>query len=170
MKNASPFRWRTAANCEVPDAGQKAAKKMRDLAPWIMLLAFLTVSIGSLLAGLKGWHNKAQILLGLCGASAFGLDLYDRALRRQVGYPLHNYALSDLKFMLAGILVGIFVTLWLEGSLNVFTFLKERQNANRETGDSLSPFFHARLPRSPSLYGTTTGRVLKLSVVLMQVG
>lgn len=103
---------------------------MRHLAPWIGLLAFLLASIGLLSAGLRDWRHKAQILLGLCGTSAFGLDLYDRALRRQVGYRLRNYALSDLKFMLAGILVGIFVTLWLEGSLNVFTFLKERRARN----------------------------------------
>jgi hypothetical protein len=92
---------------------------MRYLEPLVGFLAFLWLSIGSLLSarGIRDWQQKAQILLGLSGMSLFGLILYER-------YSLSTHAFYSLKALLAGIAIGIFVTLWLEGSLNVLIRLK----------------------------------------------
>jgi hypothetical protein len=95
---------------------------MRYLEPLIGFLAFLWLSIGSLLAGrrLRDWQQKAQTLLGLTGMSFFGLILYGVVHTEEVRNSLHAHAFNLFKTFLAGMSIGIFVTLWLEGSLNVF--------------------------------------------------
>src|SRR5260370_30867344 len=94
---------------------------MRYLEPLVGFLAFLWFSIAALLAGrgLRDWQQKAQILLGLSGMSLFGLILYGQ-------YSLGPHAFYFLKALLGGIVIGIFVTLWLEGSLNILTGLNKR--------------------------------------------
>ena len=94
---------------------------MRYLEPLIGFLASLWFLIASLLAARsrRGWQQKAEILLGISGISGFGLILYGQ-------YSLRTHALYSLKALLGGISIGIFVTLWLEGSLNLLTRLKSR--------------------------------------------
>lgn len=91
---------------------------MRYVEPLVGFLAFLWVSIGSLLANrrLRDWRHKAQMLLGLAGMSLFGLILYTEQIRYSA--PVHGFYFA--KGTLAGMSIGIFATLWLEGSLNPF--------------------------------------------------
>jgi len=93
---------------------------MRFLEPLIGFLAFLWLLIGSLLAGryLRDWQHKAQSLLGLSGMAFFGLILYGVVRTEEARYYARLFSFS--KTFLAGISIGIFVTLWLEGSFNVF--------------------------------------------------
>jgi hypothetical protein len=86
---------------------------MRYLEPSIGLLCFLWITIGALLAGrgTRNWQLKAQALMGLSGMSFFGLVLYVRwSPRGNVFYTGRG--------LLGGIVLGIFVTLFLEGSWN----------------------------------------------------
>jgi|SRR5579859_3666252 len=100
---------------------------MRYVEPLVGLLAFLWFLAGSLLVARRHgtWQEKAQILLGLCGTILFALILY--------GEQPRTHEFKGLKMLLAGMTNGIFVTLWLEGSLNVLTRLKSRESKrNRE--------------------------------------
>ena len=102
---------------------------MRYVEPLVGFIAFLWFLIGSLLAARNplDWRPKAQILLGFSGAALFGLILYER-------YTLGIHAFVSLKALLAGIAIGIFVTLWLEGSLDVLNRLKRRVPGGTRTG------------------------------------
>ena len=89
---------------------------LRYLLPLIGVLCFLWISLASLYPKgslRKEWQHKAEMLLGLCGMAFLGLRLY--------GVARHN--LHDLRFIrgsLAGLTLGIFVTLFLEGSFRPF--------------------------------------------------
>ena len=91
---------------------------MRYLEPVIGCLAFLWFLIGSLLAGRgrRDWQRKAEALLGLCGMSFFGVILYEELHPHS---PLARI-LQLFRHYLTGIAIGIVITLWLEGSFNVF--------------------------------------------------
>lgn len=97
----------------------------------IGFLAFLWYSIGSLLAdrGHRDWRRKAETLLGVSGMSLFGLILYTEEVRHSL--PAHGFYV--VKGSLAGISIGIFITLWLEGSLNLI-----RRWKTGKTGRSLT--------------------------------
>lgn len=99
---------------------------MRYVEPLAGLLASLWFLVGSLpVARSHGtWQEKAQILLGLCGTILFALMLY--------GEQPRTHEFKGLKMVLAGMTIGIFVTLWLEGSLDVLTRLKSRRSKDRE--------------------------------------
>lgn len=76
-------------------------------------------SVGSLFSGrnLRDWQQKAQMLLGLSGMSFFGLLLYEVAQLRSSAL---THALHLARIFCGGMALGIFVTLCLEGSINVF--------------------------------------------------
>jgi hypothetical protein len=86
---------------------------MRYLEPSIGLLAFVIFTIGCTAAPKerRGWQWKAEIFLGLSGMALFGLRLYELHSRSKGAFALFNG-------LLAGISIGIFVTLLLEGTLN----------------------------------------------------
>jgi hypothetical protein len=90
--------------------------EMRYLEPLIGFLAFLWFLIACLLQGrgLRDWQHRAQALLGLSGMSLFGLILYGMVHAEQ-----STYSFRAPKMLLGGIAIGIFVTLWLEGSMNI---------------------------------------------------
>jgi hypothetical protein len=96
---------------------------MRYIEPSIGFLCFLWVTIAAPLAGsgLRTWQAKIEALLGLSGMSFFGLILYLRWSART------NFFSG--KGFLAGMVFGLFVSLWLEGSWNVFKkFAKKSQD------------------------------------------
>ena len=94
-------------------------KTLQYIGPAIGLLAFVWFAVGSLFSGrsLRDWQQKAQMLLGLSGMSFFGLLLYEVAQLRSSAL---THALHLARIFLGGMAFGIFVTLCLEGSLNVF--------------------------------------------------
>src|SRR5436309_2533108 len=103
------------------------AMKMRYLEPSIGLLCFLWLTIGALLAGrgFRKWQPKAEALMGLSGMSFCGLILFLRWSPQTTAFYLE-------KGFLAGMTIGIFVTLWLEGSWNVLKkFGKRGQSGTR---------------------------------------
>ena len=93
---------------------------MRYVEPLAGFLAFLWFAIDSLLGGRgrRDWEQKAQVLLGLSGMALFGLVLYGR-------YSAGPQRFYFLKGFLGGLSVGIFITLWLEGSLNLLARLQK---------------------------------------------
>jgi hypothetical protein len=88
---------------------------MRYLGPVIALLCFLWYTIGALLEGrgLRNWQTKAEVLEGLSGMSFCGLVIYRWSSRMSI------LKFAGLEGFLVGITLGIFVTLWLEGSANI---------------------------------------------------
>jgi hypothetical protein len=96
---------------------------MRYLEPLLAFVALLWLLMHSLLTtrAEREWQQKAEIILALCGLSLFGLIIYER-------YSSSTHAFYTLKGFLGGISVGVFVTLWLEGSLNLLTRLKSRES------------------------------------------
>jgi len=98
------------------------------------LLAFLWFSVTSFAVdpgGRRRWQRSAQILLGLSGMAFFGLILYSRC---SVGAK----AFTSLKAALAGVSIGIFIALWIEGSMNPLKARKPRKNGPSMTGNSHS--------------------------------
>jgi hypothetical protein len=102
---------------------------MRYVEPLVGFVAFLLFLIGSILASrsTRDWTLKAEILLGLSGAASFGLILYER-----YSSGIHHFVF--LKALLGGIAIGVFVTLWLGGSLNVLNRLKRGVPGGTRTG------------------------------------
>jgi len=98
---------------------------MRYLEPLIGFLACLWFLMGTLLEGksLRVWQQKAQALLGLSGILFFGFLLYDAS---QEGHVRYLRLFSWSKAFLAGVSIGIFITLWLEGSLNLLKVVRQR--------------------------------------------
>ena len=100
---------------------------MRYIEPSIGFLCSLWVAIAAPLAGsgLRTWQSKIEVLLGLSGMSFFGLVLYLRWSSRT------NF--FSEKGFLAGMAFGLFVSLWLEGSWNLFKkFAKKSQDRSGE--------------------------------------
>lgn len=95
---------------------------MRYLEPLVGILCSVLFLIGALVGG-RGWQRRAEVLLGLSGMSMFGLILYG-----VVDTEVHYFPWSLVKQLLAGVSIGIFVTLWLEGSANVFKRCRRRRN------------------------------------------
>ena len=87
--------------------------------PLIGLLAFLCF-LATLFSEreVRDWQRKAKKLLGLSGVLFCGSLLYGVAYgaERRPSVLIHELRLA--RAFLVGILLGIFVTLWLEGSLN----------------------------------------------------
>jgi hypothetical protein len=112
----------------------KRKGKMRYFEPLIGILACLWFFVASLLAGRshRDWQHKAQALLGLFGILLFGLMLYEEVHTGSVRYLR---LLSWSKAFLAGLLLGMFVTLWLEGSLNLVNEFR-RRSRDGPTSDS----------------------------------
>lgn len=110
---------------------------MRYIEPLLGVLAFLWFFLGSLLARnrLRDWRHTSQVLLGLSGMSLFGLMLYEAAHTAELR---HVRIIVWAKAFLAGISIGIFVTLWLEGSLNLFKTARGR-NRHPVKSDSSRP-------------------------------
>lgn len=100
----------------------KVTKRMQYLALLIGLLALLWFSIGALFSGrsLRDWQQKAQLLFGISGMSFFGLFLYAMARSEELRSSALSHALHLARIFFGGMSTGIFVTLWLEGSANVF--------------------------------------------------
>jgi hypothetical protein len=98
---------------------------MRYIEPLIGFLAFLWLLTASVVAdrSLREWQHKAEALLGLSGMALFGLILYEAVY---VGEVRHPRVFIWCKALLGGISIGIFVTLWMEGSLNVFKKARQR--------------------------------------------
>jgi hypothetical protein len=98
---------------------------MRYIEPLVGFGFFLWFTLASWLAArsLRKWQERAQIILGLSGMALFGLRFY--------GESLYSNTFNLLKVFLAGITLGIFITLWLEGSLNVLSRLKRRDGTAR---------------------------------------
>lgn len=88
---------------------------LRYLVPLVGVLGFLGLSMASLYPKprLREWQHKAEMLLGLFGMAFFGLFLYGVARRN-----LHYWRFT--RGFLGGVVVGIFVTLLLEGSFRPF--------------------------------------------------
>lgn len=86
---------------------------MRYIEPLIGFLACSWFLLGSWLAArsLRDWRQKAEILLGLHGMAFFLLRLYGQYSR--------SNAFHGTIAWLGGTAIGIFITLWLEGSLNI---------------------------------------------------
>jgi hypothetical protein len=86
---------------------------MRYIEPLVGFVVFFLFMIGCLAAPKerRGWQWKAEALLGLSGMALFGLRLYGR-------YSHSKNAFTLFEGLLAGISIGIFVTLLLEGSMN----------------------------------------------------
>ena len=106
---------------------------MRYIEPLLGFLAFLWFLMASLLAFRRhrDWRGKAQILLGLCGLAFFGLILNGRFPSRT---HIFERTFERLETLFAGISLGVFVTLWLEGCLNILARIKgrgPRPNQNR---------------------------------------
>ena len=100
--------------------------KIRYLEPLIGFLAFWWFLLASLLEGrsLRDWQHRAQALLGLSGTLLFGLILYV-----MVHTERGTYSFRIPKALLGGIASGIFVTLWLEGSMNILNKVGKRGHA-----------------------------------------
>ncbi len=88
---------------------------MQYIEPVVGLVAFLSILVGSFLVARRvgTWQAKARVLMSLCGTILFALILYGEQPRA------HEF--RGPKMLLAGMTIGIFVALWLEGSLNVMT-------------------------------------------------
>jgi hypothetical protein len=82
--------------------------------PSIGLLAFLLFLTATLVDGRRHptWQHRAEALLGLSGTLFCVLVLVHNHART----PLYLDPLSLVRAFLAGASVGIFLTLWLEGS------------------------------------------------------
>jgi hypothetical protein len=98
------------------------------LEPLIGLLCFLWLMIGALLAsrGSPNWQPKGEAFLGLSGTLFCGLVLYLRLSSRANAFYIE-------KGFLAGMTIGIFVTLWLEGSWNLLKKLGKRRQPDAGT-------------------------------------
>jgi len=84
---------------------------MRYIEPIIGILAFLWVLLAAILPkGRRSWQQSAEIVMALAGMALFGLVLYGR-------FAGSVRLFVFVKGLLAGISIGVFVTLWLEGSL-----------------------------------------------------
>ena len=91
---------------------------LRYLVPLMGVLGGLWLSIASLYPrwSLREWQRKAEMLLGLSGMAFFGLLLYGTARSQEPRPSLLIHELRLLRELLAGVFLGIFVTLFLEGS------------------------------------------------------
>ena len=102
---------------------------MRYILPGMGLLGFLWFTIGSLLEGrgLRRWQRRAAVLLGLSGMSFCAVLICLWYSRTQAFYTekgssagMMVRALGGMTSgLLAGITIGLFVALWLEGTCNV---------------------------------------------------
>jgi hypothetical protein len=95
---------------------------MRYLEPSIGFLCFLWLTVAAMWAAkrFRTWQAKAESLMGLSGMSFFGLVTYGRWTSR----PAHEFLGEE--GLLAGIIIGIFVILWLEGSWNLLKRFRSR--------------------------------------------
>ena len=95
---------------------------LRYLGPLIGLLCGLWLSIAALYPrwSLRKWQQKAEMLLGLSWMSFFGSFLYGvaRSQDPRAFVLLHDLRLA--RMLLGGFVIGIFVTLVLEGSFRPF--------------------------------------------------
>ena len=97
-------------------------KTIQYLLPVVGLLAFLWICVAALYPrpSLRRWQQKAQMLLGLSGMLFLGLRLYEvaRSARSdEAGSLVLAQELRLARVFMAGVTLGVFVTLWLEGSL-----------------------------------------------------
>lgn len=90
------------------------------------LLLFLSFMLISLAVGrrVQNWQRKAEILLGLTGSAPFALALYERFTHRANSFLF-------TKGLLAGVSIGVFVALCMEGTLK-FWYGKEHRTHPRE--------------------------------------
>jgi hypothetical protein len=103
---------------------------MKYVEPVLGLLAFLWFSVTAFAVapnGRRGWQRSAQIVLGLSGMAFFGLALYGR-------YFLGPKTFTSLKAVLAGVSIGIFIALWIEGSMNPWRARKPTENGGKRDG------------------------------------
>jgi len=93
--------------------------------PSLGLLAFLLFLTATLLDGRRhpNWQHRAEALFGISGMFFFVLVLVHNHART----PLYLDPLRLVRVFLAGASVGIFLTLWLEGS---FQRWKKRTKTN----------------------------------------
>ena len=87
---------------------------MRYIEPSVGCVVFFALIVGCLAAPKerRGWQWKATTLLGMSGMALFGLRLYGQYSHSE------NGLLTFCKGLLAGVSIGIFATLLLEGSMN----------------------------------------------------
>jgi hypothetical protein len=85
---------------------------MRYAAPVVGIVVFLCFFAGVLARAERSWQRTAQLILGVLGMATCGLFL----LRRLSN---HNGVLLGLTaVVVGGIAVGVFITLFVEGTLN----------------------------------------------------
>jgi hypothetical protein len=84
---------------------------MRYVEPVVGFVLFLCFFLGALVGVQRSWQRTAQLIMGLSGMAACGLILLRRISN-------HSGSLLALAALLGGIAVGIFITLFIEGTLN----------------------------------------------------
>lgn len=107
----------------------EAGETVRYLEPLIGFLCFLWLTVAAMWAAkrFRTWQAKAESLMGLSGMSFCGLVAY----RRWTSRPAHEFLREE--GLLVGIIVGIFVILWLEGSWNLLKRFGKRSRHEHGT-------------------------------------
>ena len=94
---------------------------MRYAGPVVGIVVFLCFFAGALAGAQRSWQRTAQLILGVLGMADCGLFL----LRR---LPNHSGVLLGLAAVaVGGIAVGVFITLFIEGTLNPMNVKGKRE-------------------------------------------
>jgi hypothetical protein len=92
---------------------------VRFVAPSVGALCFIWMAVEALLTWRESrvWQAKAKFLMSLCGISVCGLFVYTRLAG-------HAGGLYYIKGVLSGMTLGMFIVLWMEGTIPWFGKLR----------------------------------------------